>query len=181
MWCEFKKGYSVYKLSNKDIAVVTPHSGPALEDTTSRDDNSETVASICSKKMGGKLVISNVSRNSLWGIDFNRDIPSMEDALNMFKVILSNKKEAIKLTNSHYQDQLSRSFMQSIIDYFTERKIKGSYFYASKNSKTIKVIPGDNLIKIASRNNTTVTDIVNLNKLKSKRLAIGQKIILPGT
>jgi len=94
---------------------------------------------------------------------------------------LSNKKEAIKLTNSHYQDQLSRSFMQSIIDYFTERKIKGSYFYASKNSKTIKVIPGDNLIKIASRNNTTVTDIVNLNKLKSKRLAIGQKIILPGT
>ena len=49
------------------------------------------------------------------------------------------------------------------------------------NNKTIKVISGDNLIKIASRNNTTVTDIVNLNKLKSKRLASGQKIILPGT
>jgi N-acetylmuramoyl-L-alanine amidase len=94
---------------------------------------------------------------------------------------LSNKNEAIKLTNSRYQDDLSGSFMLSILDYFTERKIKNSYFYAARNNKAIKVISGDNLVKIANRHNTSVSEIIKVNKLKSKKLAIGQKIILPGT
>ncbi len=38
---KFHKGFSVYE-SGEDPVFVTPHSGPAFEVTTSRDDYSET-------------------------------------------------------------------------------------------------------------------------------------------
>jgi len=85
----FKRGFLVYKDTKKDIAIACPHSGPALEQPTSRDDNSETVASLCWKLMGGKLVIGNMPRKRLYGIDFNRDVPSFKmakDNFNVFKI-----------------------------------------------------------------------------------------------
>src|SRR3989344_7513141 len=83
MKTEFKKGYIVYK--NKDDPVfVVPHSGPALEIATSRDDNAETVASLCWKKDGGVLIVSGIPRKREWGIDFNRDIPNFDSALNAY-------------------------------------------------------------------------------------------------
>src|SRR3989338_1995012 len=85
MIISFKAGYSVYQDKENNIVIATPHSGPAFETSTARDDNSETVASLCWKKMGGTLVVANVSRKRLWGVDLNRDIPSMEIALKMFK------------------------------------------------------------------------------------------------
>ncbi len=81
---KFNKGYLVYKNSNNGIVIVAPHSGPAFDYSTSRDDNSETVASICWRKLNGTLVISNMPRIRLWGIDFNRDIPPIKLALDMF-------------------------------------------------------------------------------------------------
>ncbi|HLC57441.1 MAG TPA: hypothetical protein VJH95_02630 [Candidatus Nanoarchaeia archaeon] len=84
MAVSFKKGFTVY--GDGDLAIVCPHSGPALEITTSRDDNSETTASLLWKKIGGKLVIGNVSRKRLWGIDFNRDIPPLKLALKNYEL-----------------------------------------------------------------------------------------------
>ncbi len=81
----FKKGFTIYGGGN-GVGIIAPHSGPALEVTTSRDDNSETTASLLWKKMGGKLVIGNVSRKRLWGIDFNRDIPPLKLALKNYEV-----------------------------------------------------------------------------------------------
>src|SRR3989338_5097901 len=97
MISEFYRGFSVYKNSENGIVIVAPHSGPALETTTSRDDNSETVASLCFKKMGGTLIISNMSRKRYWGIDFNRDIPSKETATKMFDMFSkeNNNVEAL--------------------------------------------------------------------------------------
>ena len=46
----FNKGFSVYE-SPGDIYFVTPHSGPAFEVTTSRDEYSETIASLSWKKL----------------------------------------------------------------------------------------------------------------------------------
>jgi len=80
---KINEGYLVYQTARNPV-FVTPHSGPALEIATSRDDNSETVASLCWQKVGGTLIISNVSRKKVWGIDFNRDIPPKRHALNMF-------------------------------------------------------------------------------------------------
>nr|MBI4156290.1 hypothetical protein [Candidatus Woesearchaeota archaeon] len=84
MDCKFYKGFSVYKKGDSDLAVVAIHSGPALETVNSRDDNSDTVASLCWKKTGGTLIISNMPRKRVWGIDFNRDIPPLKSALKAY-------------------------------------------------------------------------------------------------
>ena len=84
MDCKFYKGFSVYKKGDSDLAVVAIHSGPALETVNSRDDNSDTVASLCWKKTGGTLIISNMPRKRVWGIDFNRDIPPLKSALRAY-------------------------------------------------------------------------------------------------
>ncbi|MCK4497032.1 MAG: hypothetical protein KAU24_02490 [Candidatus Aenigmarchaeota archaeon] len=81
---KFYPGFVVYR-NGRGPTYVTPHSGPALEITTSRDDNSETVASLCWLKTGGTLIVSNISRKRLFGIDFNRDIPPPEKALGYYE------------------------------------------------------------------------------------------------
>lgn len=80
MQMKFHSGFVIYK-NGKGPTYVTPHSGPALETTTSRDDNSETVASLCWMKTGGTLIVSNISRKRMMGIDFNRGIPPMKKAI----------------------------------------------------------------------------------------------------
>ena len=87
----FHKGYCVYE-SGEEPIFVTPHSGPAFEVTTSRDDYSETIASLCWQKLGGRFIVSNMSRKRTWGIDFNRDIPDIYSALDMYKKFMDDKE-----------------------------------------------------------------------------------------
>jgi len=87
----FNKGYSVYE-SGEEPIFVTPHSGPAFEVTTSRDEYSETIASLCWQKLGGKFIVSNVSRKRAWGIDFNRDIPEISIALDVYKKFVKDEE-----------------------------------------------------------------------------------------
>ena len=49
----------------------------------------------------------------------------------------------------------------------------------SESSKTYVVKAGDTLYKIAQEYGTTVTDIVNLNDLKTTNLSIGQVLLIP--
>lgn len=87
MEIKVKRGFILYKLNNNPL-FVSPHSGPAIESSISRDDNSETVASLCFKKTNGRLIIGTMPRKRLWGIDFNRDIPSKNVALKGLDLFL---------------------------------------------------------------------------------------------
>ncbi len=91
MEMRFKRGYIVYKNNKSNFVTVAPHSGPALENPTSRDDNSETVGSKCWNKFGGKFVVSNMPRNRILGIDFNRDIPSLNEAVGNYNSFVKNE------------------------------------------------------------------------------------------
>src|SRR3989338_10969617 len=86
MQIDIKKGFTVYKTEG-DCVVACPHAGPALERSTSRDDNSETVGSFLWRLLGGKLIIGNLSRGRILGIDFNRDIPNMKTAISMYNTV----------------------------------------------------------------------------------------------
>jgi len=99
---QFKRGFIVYSDGNEKNVIVSPHSGPALESSTSRDDNSETVASLCWGKIGGKLIIGNMPRHRLLGIDFNRDIPSLDLALKYYKHFINRDLEKINYFKSRY-------------------------------------------------------------------------------
>jgi hypothetical protein len=84
MQIKFYPGFAVYKNGNGPT-YVTPHSGPAIETATSRDDNSDTVASLCWAKTGGTLIVSNIPRKRLFGIDFNRSVPPVKTALDYYE------------------------------------------------------------------------------------------------
>jgi hypothetical protein len=85
-----KPGFLVFE-NGKEITWVTPHSGPALETPTSRDDNSDTVASLCWMKIGGRLVVSTVPRKRALGIDYNRDRPPLKKSLEYHPLFLKNE------------------------------------------------------------------------------------------
>ncbi|MBN2330419.1 MAG: hypothetical protein JXC85_01260 [Candidatus Aenigmarchaeota archaeon] len=86
---QVKPGFIVFENGDK-ITWSTPHSGPALETPTSRDDNSDTVASLCWMKIGGRLVISTMPRKRALGIDFNRDSPPLRKSLEYHRLFSEN-------------------------------------------------------------------------------------------
>lgn len=89
---EINEGFTVYKNHGFDhnLVFITPHSGPAIELVTSRDDNSETVASLAWLNIGGSLVVSNCSRKMSFGIDFNRQMPSEKEAIDHYEIFLND-------------------------------------------------------------------------------------------
>jgi hypothetical protein len=80
---DFKPGFIVYRNGHGPVWAC-PHSGPALEVSTSRDDNSDTVASRCWLKTGGTLIVSGIPRKMMYGVDLNRNIPPKEISVNLF-------------------------------------------------------------------------------------------------
>ena len=100
---EFKKGYSVFNNGDDGVVIVTPHSGPALEKATDQDANSETVASLLWRDIGGKLVVANMSRKRLWGVDFNRALPTKKLSIDMFSSFNESKQnKSIRLFKDKY-------------------------------------------------------------------------------
>jgi hypothetical protein len=88
----YRKGYIVYKRKGeREFTYVAPHAGPALEIPTSRDDNSETVASLCWIRTGGTFILSTIPRKRAFGIDFNRGIPKRVESLGFFNDFLRDE------------------------------------------------------------------------------------------
>jgi len=86
----YKPGFSVFM--NRDSPVyVVPHAGPAFETPTSRDENTDTVASLCWMVTGGKMIISTISRKRALGIDFNRDPPPKTKAIKFYPQFVADK------------------------------------------------------------------------------------------
>jgi hypothetical protein len=130
----FNKGFIVYKSDkNPDMAIVCPHSGPALLNPTYRDDNSETVGSHILNMLGGKLVISNMPRSRWWGIDFNRDIPDENKAIEVFKIFQKdeNSKEIFEYRQKYAWVAKNEE------DYYTRLKIYQNFWSEIDKSDTI--------------------------------------------
>ena len=92
MVIRFLPGFTVMD-GEGDICWASPHSGPSLRFSDSRDDRSDLVAHLCWEKLGGRLVISNVSRMRDLGVDLNRAAPDAETAISMFRKYAGNVKE----------------------------------------------------------------------------------------
>ncbi len=87
---DFKLGFIVYRNGHGPVWAC-PHSGPALEVSTSRDENTDTVASHCWLKTGGTLIISGMPRKMMYGVDLNRNIPPKEISVNLFDQFIKDK------------------------------------------------------------------------------------------
>ncbi len=147
MKTEFKKGYIVYKNSEKEPLIVAPHSGPALDVVTSRDDHSETVASLCWKRIGGTLIVSSMPRERLYGIDFNRDIPTLKEAIDNFEIFFSKddvdkRYEYMKKYGWVAKDEIDYERRLKIYQSFWEDVSKGEFIIIiHKAFPKVKFIP----------------------------------------
>ncbi len=133
----FRRGYSVYKKEGRrDFTYVAPHCGPALEIPTSRDDNSETVASLCWMMTGGTFVFSTMPRKRAFGIDFNRGIPKKTEALELFKKFLKDDRP-VRLHKFRNRYAWTAS---SERDHMKRLKIYQSFWNEVKLGRTIALI-----------------------------------------
>lgn len=145
---EFKRGYTIYTDSkNKEIMFVTPHSGPALASPVTRDDHSETVATRCWELIGGTLVISAMPRDRLFGVDFNRYIPTLKSAIEyyeFFKNSSSSEKRHKYLKKYAWvaKDETDYYNRLQIYQNFWEDVGKGKIIiFVHKNFPKIKAVP----------------------------------------
>jgi hypothetical protein len=133
----YRKGYIVYReKGERDFTYVAPHSGPALEIPTSRDDNSETVASLCWMRTGGTFILSTIPRKRAFGIDFNRGIPKRVDSLELFDGFM---KDTRPVRLHHFRNKYAWvSFSED--DYRKKKKIYQSFWNEVKAGNTIALI-----------------------------------------
>jgi len=87
----FRPGFIVYR-NGPGPVWVSPHSGPAIEIPTARDQWSDTVASLCWLKMGGTFIVSSVPRKQMYGMDFNREVPPKDSALRLWSEFVKDEK-----------------------------------------------------------------------------------------
>lgn len=90
---KIKPGFLLFE-NGTSITWIAQHSGPALETPTSRDSNSDTVASLAWMKVGGKLVVSTMPRKRALGIDFNRDKPPLKKSLEYYPYFVNDEEPA---------------------------------------------------------------------------------------
>jgi len=142
-----KKGYVVYSKEDTNLIFIVPHAGHAVENPVHRDDHSDTVASLCWKEMGGRLIMSSVSRNRLFGIDFNRTVPSIKEALNKYKEFLekSEKISLLDYTKKYAwvaKDETDYYERLKIYQSFWNEAVDGKYIILlHKNFPKIKAVP----------------------------------------
>ena len=143
----YRRGYIVYKEKGSDFTYVAPHSGPALEIPTSRDDNSETVASLCWMRTGGSLILSTMPRKRSFGVDFNRGIPKKSESLELFKNFMEDQtpKRLYKFRNKYawsaHNDEDHRKRLKIYQSFWNEVKSGNTIALIHSAFNRLKLIP----------------------------------------
>ena len=92
---------------------------------------------------------------------------------------ISNPKEARRLTQLEHQEKLSRAIADGIEKYFLEDPPIGTLLAARQKTKSYIVEKGDTLSEIAKKFGVTTKTLRVVNSLKTSRIKIGQKLVIP--
>ncbi len=133
---DFKRGYSVYTRKLHNLVITTPHSGPSMFSPVARDDYSDTMASYLWGDIGGKLIIANITRNRLLGVDLNRDIPPLKSAIEHYSIFES------EVDQEKIHEYMKRfAFVASSEDDYERRlRIYQNYWSEVESGDTIMLI-----------------------------------------
>lgn len=125
-------GFIVYRNGFGPVWVCQ-HTGPAFVSPSSRDDNSDVVASLCWLRTGGTLILSTLSRRRQFGIDFNRDMPPQDLSILVWNDFINDK--VTKRVRS-YENRYAW-VAKDKIDYENRKKIYENFWRTIKNSGNI--------------------------------------------
>ncbi|SQH75118.1 N-acetylmuramoyl-L-alanine amidase [Shewanella benthica] len=91
---------------------------------------------------------------------------------------ISNHKEERLLSQRQHQNNIANAVHKGIVKYFENNPPVNSLM-ASKSSRKHNVRQGESLSVIAHRYQVSVTSIKKVNNLKSNKIRIGQKLVIP--
>lgn len=92
---EYKPHYVVYTSSKKGCLFVAPHAGIAFKKPGDmQDEGTHFIAYKLANELGGRALISNMTREKEIGVDFFRSPPTQEMALKYYELILNGKKKS---------------------------------------------------------------------------------------
>ena len=94
---------------------------------------------------------------------------------------ITNPGEAAKLKTKSYQKKMANAIYQGITQHFSRKPPALTYIAQRKaeNNKTHKVVSGDTLSVIASRNGVSLSALRKANNLKNDRIKVGQVLRIP--
>jgi len=150
---DFKPGFIVYR-NGPGPVWVCPHSGPAIEIPTSRDHWSETIASQCWLNTGGTLIVSTIPRKQMYGMDFNREVPTKDSALNLWP-------EFVRDENRERLERYRKTYSWTAIDELDHRhrlKIYNDFWDTVKRSGNVIIFFHTQFTRI--KNFPSVMDII---------------------
>jgi len=96
---------------------------------------------------------------------------------------ISNPSEAKRLSQAEHQDKLARAIAQGIEQYMRENPPPGSLLAALRASPVdvqYTIVRGDTLSSIAQRYGISSKQLKQKNSLRSDRIKVGQKLMIPG-
>lgn len=104
------------------------------------------------------------------------DIPS----LLVETGFISNRRDEMNLNSKAHREKLMKAIFSGIKNYFQDKPPENSLWAKWKNlRREHKVKRGDSLSVLANRYNVSVTQLKNVNKLRSDVLKIGQVLVIP--
>ncbi|MGH1460594.1 MAG: N-acetylmuramoyl-L-alanine amidase [Neptuniibacter sp.] len=94
---------------------------------------------------------------------------------------ISNPGEAAKLKTRSYQKKMANAVFKGITQHFNRKPPALTYIAQrrAENNKTHKVVSGDTLSVIASRNGVSLSALRKANNLKNDRIKVGQVLRIP--
>ena len=163
---EIYPGFMVYKNGYGPV-FVSLHSGHAFGDVLGRDDNSDVIGVLCWKKYGGTLILSTITRDRVFGIDFNRDIPPLDLALEMYA----------KFDRKKLRDQFKKKYAfvaKNKTDYNKKLRIYNTFWSYVRNSGNFFIFIHRQYARL--KNVPSLMDLITFKDIGIKRTVL-QKIV----
>jgi N-acetylmuramoyl-L-alanine amidase len=91
---------------------------------------------------------------------------------------ISNPTEERLLFQSQHQNDLARAMSKAIMRYFEDNPPEGTLLAARKQNTKHVVKAGESLSVIAAKYGTSVDNLLEINRLKSTSLAVGQVLMI---
>jgi len=116
---EYKPHYVLYDSGKRGCLFVAPHAGIAFRKPGDyQDEGTHYIAYRLAKELGGKALISNITREKEIGVDFFRSPPSQENALKYYEQLRSGRKKdtmAFRKKNAWVARDVAEHSLKSVI------------------------------------------------------------------
>jgi|GEM_PF-5707103 len=135
MRIKFFPGFLFMDYGDFPYFVINVHSTSSLNILPRGDVGADLIARLVAENLKCKALISTVTKNEFFGINFNRFPPSINDAKEMFKLRMKKNYERLYELSKHFA---FAAFDKK--DYFQRKRIYDLFWRIAKRMKNKKLL-----------------------------------------